>query len=187
MATTNIDFDRLLKLRLVVARYGEMDCARWWNTKGVLGKSGGLVYGRGFPRTRSFTQARVVFAVARARSAEVFNPPRCMTLWNLPAEVEEAFEDHWQRWLDEAESWVPVFEAVRGVSEGDLLEIFAALELLAEREVIEARQLRRSLEAKAVLIPGIREVDDETLGLLAAGFWRGSVGSPAIPYARLGD
>ena len=35
LATTrpSIDFDRLLKLRLVVARFGEMDLAKWWNTK----------------------------------------------------------------------------------------------------------------------------------------------------------
>jgi hypothetical protein len=28
-----IDLDRLLKLRLLVARFGEMDLAKWWNTK----------------------------------------------------------------------------------------------------------------------------------------------------------
>ncbi len=30
---TPIDLDRLLKLRLLVARFGEMDLARWWNTR----------------------------------------------------------------------------------------------------------------------------------------------------------
>ena len=34
MTATEIDLDRLLRLRLVVARSGEMDLARWWNTKG---------------------------------------------------------------------------------------------------------------------------------------------------------
>jgi hypothetical protein len=28
----DIELDWLLKLRIVVARYGEMDLARWWNT-----------------------------------------------------------------------------------------------------------------------------------------------------------
>ncbi len=37
--TTTIDFDHLLRLRLVVARFGEMDGAMWWNTKGVLGRA----------------------------------------------------------------------------------------------------------------------------------------------------
>ena len=27
-----LDLDRLLRLRLVVARHGEMDLAEWWNT-----------------------------------------------------------------------------------------------------------------------------------------------------------
>ena len=34
MIKTRIDFDRLLKLRLIVARVGEMDLAKWWNTRG---------------------------------------------------------------------------------------------------------------------------------------------------------
>ena len=38
-ATPTIDFDRLFKLRLVVARHGEMDAAKWWNTQGMLGPS----------------------------------------------------------------------------------------------------------------------------------------------------
>ena len=44
-----IDFKRLFKLRLVVARHGEMDAARWWNTQGMLGRRGALVLKRGFP------------------------------------------------------------------------------------------------------------------------------------------
>ncbi len=97
-----IDFDRLLKLRLVVARVGEMDLARWWNTRGMLGRHGAVVLQRGLPRTHRFAQARVVFAVARSRCHELFDPPGCMTLWHLPAEIEDRFEDRWQAWLDEA-------------------------------------------------------------------------------------
>ena len=84
-ATPSIDFDRLLKLRLVVARYGEMDAARWWNTgdasrrTALLGRAGSVLMSRGFPRTHRFAQARLVFEVARARCAEaltltVFDP-----------------------------------------------------------------------------------------------------------------
>lgn len=63
-----IDFDHLFRLRLVVARHGEMDGARWWNTKGILGRNGGMLMSRGFPNTHRFAQARLVFEVARARS-----------------------------------------------------------------------------------------------------------------------
>ena len=86
----------MLTLRLVVARYGEMDMARWWNTQGMLSGRGGVVLKRGFPGTHYFAQARVVFAVARTCYNELFSLPGCMTLWNLPAEVEDQFEEHWQ-------------------------------------------------------------------------------------------
>jgi hypothetical protein len=35
-----VEVERLMKLRLVVARVGEMDLARWWNTQGQLGALG---------------------------------------------------------------------------------------------------------------------------------------------------
>ena len=41
--TDTIDLNRLFKLRLIVARYGEMDGARWWNTDGVLGRKGSVL------------------------------------------------------------------------------------------------------------------------------------------------
>jgi hypothetical protein len=64
MTQVTIDFDRLLKLRLIVARFGEMDLAKWWNTRGQLGRLGAATVRRGFPRSHYFAQARSVFAVA---------------------------------------------------------------------------------------------------------------------------
>lgn len=179
-----VDFDRLLKLRLVVARTGEMDLQGWWNTKGALGRLGRSVYQRGFPRTAPFAQARVVFAVARTRTRELWSPPACATLWNLPPELEDAFEDQWQRWLDEPDTWTPFFESLQGLR-GDLLEDLRSLGVLTEAETIRARDLKRSADGRAVLLSGLRQIDDETLGQLAAGFFRGERGSPAVPYARL--
>lgn len=75
MTAPTLDLDHLLKLRLVIARFGEMDLAKWWNTKGQLGRMGAFALRRGFPRTYRFAQARAVFAVASARCAEVFDPP----------------------------------------------------------------------------------------------------------------
>ena len=94
MTGAGIDFDRLLKLRLVVARVGEMDLAKWWNTNGQLGRLGAAAIRRGFPRTHYFAQARSVFAVAAHRCREVFDPPHSVTLWQLPEAVEEEFENH---------------------------------------------------------------------------------------------
>jgi hypothetical protein len=45
-----LDLAWLLKVRTVVARIGEMDLARWWNSTGQLGPHGASVLRRGFPR-----------------------------------------------------------------------------------------------------------------------------------------
>jgi hypothetical protein len=71
-----IDLEHLLKLRLLVARFGEMDQSRWWNTRGVLGPFGEMALKRGFPKTRSFARARLVFGVAAHRCRDVFDPMR---------------------------------------------------------------------------------------------------------------
>jgi hypothetical protein len=47
----SLDIEWLLKVRTVVARTGEMDLARWWNSNGQLGPKGASVLRRGFPRT----------------------------------------------------------------------------------------------------------------------------------------
>ena len=181
----SIDLARLFKLRLVVARYGEMDVGRWWNTQGVLGPRGAVVLKRGFPATHRFTQARIVFEVARSRCRELFHPPGCMTLWDLPAELEVQFQEHWQAWLDEAESWTPVFDAVEAQTGEDLLAALAQLDLISSTQVETAKKMKRSAESRAVPIAGTYEPNDEILTLLAGGFARGEPGQPAVPYARL--
>lgn len=185
-----LDLEHLLKLRLVVARHGEMDVARFWNSTGLLGRYGKSALGRGFPRTHFFAQARAVFAVAQSRADEVFELPGAVTLWRLPAVVEERFEVAWQEWLDEAERFTPVFEALAeiGGNDGggeDLLESMQKLELLAPSQAEAVRTLEVSADGRAVEVSGARTLDDELVTLLAAGFSRGEPGCPAVPFARL--
>ena len=184
---SNIDFERLFRLRLAVARHGEMDAAQWWNTQGVLSRRGNLVYKRGLPRTHSFAQARVVFSVASSRCLEVFSPPSSMTLWNLPAEIEDQFEDQWQRWLDEGEKWSEIFERIASYNGDDLLEFLVLCELITDDDIGRAKKLKRSAENRAVPIQGEHRPDDEVITLLATGFARGETGNLAIPYAKLRD
>ena len=180
-----IDFERLFKLRLVVARHGEMDAARWWNTQGMLGRRGRVVLKRGFPSTHHFVQARIVFAVAKSRCHELFDPPGCMTLWSLPSEIEEQFQEHWQEWLDETDKWTPVCQTVEAQSGGDLLKSLGELDLLSQSQLDTVAKLRRSAENRAVPISGAFRPNDDIITVLAAGFARGEVGNPAISYARL--
>jgi hypothetical protein len=182
-----LDLDRLLKLRLLVARFGEMDQARWWNTRGVLGRFGEIALKRGFPKTHFIARAKLVFTVATERCREVFDPPQAMTLWDLPAEIEDRFEAHWSGWIERADEWSSYAFELQTPKSTDLLEEARRLKLASDDIIQEARQLRRSGENRAVPIPGEHRPNDRILTLLGLGFFRGEPGAPAIPYARVGD
>jgi hypothetical protein len=187
MSATAIDLDRLLKLRLVVARFGEMDLAKWWNTKGQLGRLGTAALRRGLPRTHFFAQARSVFAVAAHRCAEVFDPPGCVTLWRLPDLIEEEFDARWEHWLDHAPDWAPFFQSLEGLQNSDLVDALSSFEIVNDRDVDRLVRLRRSAEGRAVPLPGIFSGTDDDVALLAIGFARAESGALAVPYARTGD
>lgn len=182
---SKIDLDRLLKLRLVVARYGEMDSARWWNTGGLLGPKGALLMSRGFPRTHIFAQAGVVLAVARSRCEEVFQHPGATTLWRLPAEIEDQFDSRWGRWLEEINTWSEFFKKLEAPP-SDLLSALRQLQLISPDQEEVLGRLRRSAEGRAVLLARKDVLDDELITVLAAAFSLGEQGKPAIPYVLLG-
>lgn len=178
-----VDLDLLLKLRLVVARYGEMDGARWWNTRGQLGSLGAKALQRGFPRTHCFAQARSVVAVATHRCSEVFDPPPgCATLWRLPEVLEEDFDARWEHWLDHAGEWSGFFSRLETLPGGNLDVVLSDFGLASQPDLEACSRLRRSAEGRAVLLPGTFRADDATLTLLALAFSRGEPGVLAIPY-----
>jgi len=184
---SNVDLDRLLRLRLVVARVGEMDNARWWNTRGLLGRLGAVALSRGFPKSHRFAQAQAVFHAATLRCNEVFRPPACMTLWNLPAGLEDQFKSQWEHWLDGSSEWESFFQKVEAVGGADLMGSLLKLEVISEADASEARKLKRAAENRAVPIPGVHAPSDRILALLAAGFFRAEPGQLAVPYARVSD
>lgn len=178
----DINLDRLFRLRLIVARYGEMDGARWWNTQGILGRYGALALERGFPKTHYFAQARIAFAVATRRCEEIYSHPNAYTLWNLPPEVEDQFQEKWHDWLEEIDKWTPVFERLEDISGLELLDLLLQHGLMTSEQIDNAKKLRRSAGGRSVPISGGASLDDEGLTMLAAGFFRGETGKPAIPY-----
>ena len=180
----SIDLGRLLRLRLVVARFGEMDIGKWWNTKGQLGKLGKATLRRGFPRTHNFAQARSVFAVASHRCREIFQPPGCVTLWHLTELIEDEFDAHWEQFLDEAADWKPFFGELQIVAGSDLLETLCSLGLATNNDLERYSGLRRTAEGRAVQLPGLFSGSDDDIAL---GFARGEVGRLAVPYQRRGD
>jgi hypothetical protein len=181
----NFDFVQLLKLRLVIVRFGEMDQARWWNTNGALGRKGAQLFSRGFSKTHRFAQARVVFEVARQRCVERFpGEPGCATLWNMPARIEDEFDSHWAAWVDEASTWEGFFKSLEKGGD-DLLSMLRDRELLNSEHEAQVGRLRRSAEGRSVPISGIHQLNNQTIPLLAAAFSRGMPGELAIPFVRL--
>jgi hypothetical protein len=182
MTEAGIDFDRLLKLRLVVARFGEMDLGKWWNTRGQLSRLGTAAVRRGFPRTHYFAQAQSVFAVAAHRCREVFDPPRCVTLWQLPEAIEEEFELHWERWLDQADQWKPFFHRLESLEENDLKTALRSFDAITDAELEMFPRLRRSAEGRAVPLPTPFSGIQRDVASLALGFARGEPAALAVPY-----
>jgi hypothetical protein len=187
MTASAIDLDQLLRLRLLVARFGEMDLAGWWNTKGQLGRLGAVTLRRGFPRTYRFAQARSVFAVAAHRCAEVFDPPDCVTLWRLPEETEAQFDVRWEHWLDDPEDWTLFFERLEKLEGSDLALILRAFDVVNDRDLESYARLRRSAERRAVPLPGEYSSTAADVALLALGFARSDPGALAVPYVRRGQ
>ncbi len=182
-----INFDRLFKLRLIVARFGEMDCARWWNTQGVLGRYGALALGRGFPKTHRFAQAKIAFAVAAQRCREIYDPPDAFTLWSLSPEIEDRFQEKWHDWLENMQKWESFFKGIEDVAGQDLLKVISQRELISPEQMEVVGKLRRSAEGRSVQISGASVLDDSAAALLAAGFFKGEPGKPAIPFLNKQD
>ncbi len=184
-AVPSIDLEYLFKLRIVIARLGEMDNMGWWNTRGILGSTGTFVFRRGFPSTYAFAQARAVFAVAASRCQEVFAPSGCATLWHLPAEIEDQFEDRWQVWLEDRAEWQPFFDRVAAVRQIDVFGLLHGFGLISESDQVATQRLKRSAEGRAVALPDNGRFDESVLALLAAGFALAERGKLAVPYVRV--
>lgn len=184
MGSLKVDMDLLLKLRLVIGRYGEMDIAKWWNTKGQLGRLGAMAIRRGFPRTHYFAQARAVFAVAGHRCQEVFDPPNSVTLWRLPENIEEEFDTCWEHWLDRASEWKQFFLGIEAIQSTNLAEILRSLELVSDNDIKSVPKSRHAAERRAIELPGVFTGANNQIVQLAVGFTHGENGSLTVPYMR---
>lgn len=176
--------EQVTKLRMTVARFGEMDRSKWWNTKGMLGHVGELAISRGFPKTHVFARARAVFAVASARSEEVFNPPDSYTLWRLPVEIEDWIADAWANWLEQPEEWKEFLAAVDGESQKEFLPALKDLGLISDVTADRAANLRRADDFRSVPIKLNGESPQETVELLAAAHGCSESGKLAVPFVR---
>ena len=103
-----------------------------------------------------------------------------MTLWSLPAEVEDQFDSRWQSWLERREKWQSFFRRLEAIQTDDLFDPLKELGLIGPDQLERVSRLRRSTEGRSVLLPGTHQPCDETVTLLAAGFARGEVRSSQL-------
>jgi len=114
--TTPLDFRQLFKLRLVVAALGETQWLGWWNS-GVLTGRGDYLFLQGFPRSSPFVQTRTGFRVAQLACDEALvtqhtpGGPITCHLFRLMPQLEDAFENQRNRWMDQPEPWVDPFQS----------------------------------------------------------------------------
>jgi hypothetical protein len=173
----------ILKLRLCVARFGEMDLSAWWNTNGILGNPGRLALKRGFPSTHLFAQAQAACAVARSRCQEVFEQPDYLTLWNLPPATEASIAVLWSSWCRDADQWKPFFDKLTHFKSTDLISELLELDLITEDTANEANSLSYK-GGNSIALPGTGYADEPTITLLAAAFSLNAKGSLAVPYIK---
>lgn len=185
MEATALDLELLLRLRVVIARVGEMDLARWWNTRKLLGPTGAMALRRGFPRTHHFAQARAVFTVARHRCAERFPLATALNLFQLPESLEEEFDARWEYWLDDAKEWAPFFEAVAKINTSDALEALELMGLLHDEARAAVAKCKPDAEGRALRVADAFDGTAAELSLLAAGFGRGGEGNLVVPYTEV--
>lgn len=178
------DTETIVKLRIVIARCGEMDRFKWWNTKGMLSSIGEMAISRGFPKTHVFARCRAVFAVAAARSDEVFNPPDSFTLWRLPVEIEDRIEDAWANWLENPDPWKAFLGEVDEASSKSTQAVLTGLGLVSPEVAEKASKLRRADDMRSVPIKVGMESISEAIVLLAAAHNSSEPGKLAVPFIR---
>lgn len=183
----DVDVQKIAALRMAVARFGEMDRSKWWNTKGLLSKLGELAVSRGLPKTHVFARSRAAFAVASSRSEEVFNPPDSYTLWHLPAEIEDQLEDAWAGWLEKPEQWQQLLEQIDQESGKGLLPMLTKLELVSESTAERVGRLRRADDLRSVPVKANGESAGELVEILAAAHNSSEPGKLAVPFVRQED
>jgi hypothetical protein len=116
-----LDFRQLFKLRLVVAALGETQRLGWRNS-GVLTGTGEFLFQQGFPLSSPFAQTRAGFRAAQLACGEALaiqptpGGPITCHLFRLTPQLDDAFENEYNRRMDEPQEWAECFQAAWGLS-----------------------------------------------------------------------
>jgi hypothetical protein len=106
-----------------------------------------------------------------------------VTLWTLPARLEDDLEATWSRAIERADDWEPFFAELE-VCTVDLANEMTRLTLIDDSHLEQLSRLKRSAEQRAVSLPGDFTWSANDFAMLALGFSRGAKGSPAVPFQK---
>lgn len=168
----------------MIGRFGEMDMAKWWNTQGMLGSYGARLLSRGIPRTHLFAQARVVFEVASHRCRQIFSEKGCYTLWQLPAEIEDQFQDNWPEFVEQ-DGWEGFFQGLADMKSQELSEVLLSFDLSSQEHVQAAQDLEVQEGQPFFSLGEVESFSIDTIKRLAAGFTKSQAGQLVVPYVQI--
>jgi hypothetical protein len=185
-----LDYRHLFKLRLVVAAMGgETQRLGWWNS-GVLTGTGEFLFQQGFPRSAQFAQTRASFRVAQLACDEALaiqptpGGPITCHLFRLTPQLEDAFENERNRWMDEPTEWADCFQAAWALSSKQWPQALIDLADLDPTALDWARQ-QTPQTAKALRLDDPFEINQGHIERLAAGFVCGQPGQLVVPYLQV--
>jgi hypothetical protein len=122
-----------------------------------------------------------VFAVATHRCRDLYSPSGAVTLWSLPAEVEDDFDQAWAMWIDQTGEWEPYFAELEQCG-ADLVHELQRLDLVNHDHLVQLSRLKRSAQQRAVAVAGEFTGSADDVTMLALAFARGEQGNPAVPF-----
>ena len=165
-----LDLRQLFKLRLVVAAMGETQ--------------------QGFPRSAPFALTRAGFRVAQLACDEALaiqptpgGPVTCH-LFRLTPQLEDAFENERNRWMDEPQEWADCFQAAWALSAEQWPQALIDLADLDPTALDWARQ-QTPQTAKALRLDNPFELNQGHIERLAAGFVCSQPGQLVVPYVQV--
>ncbi len=184
-----MNFRQLFKLRLVIAAMGEAARLKWWKSS-VMSGTGEFLFESGFPRSAPFAQTRAGFRVAQLACDEALaiqpSPGGSITchLFRLTPQLEDAFENERNRWMDEPQEWKECFQATWALGAEQWPQALIDLADL-DPAALEWAHQQIPQTAKALRLEDPFEINQLHIERLAAGFVCGQAGQLVVPYLQV--
>jgi hypothetical protein len=127
--------------------------------------------------------AQLASDVALAIQPTPGGPVTCH-LFRLTPQLEDAFENERNRWMDEPEHWVDTFQAAWTLTPEQWPQALIELAELDPAAIDWARQ-QTPQTAKALRLDDPFEINQGHIERLAAGFVSGQPGQLVVPYLQV--